>query len=156
MSVATTSVGTSSNDLCHLQGPCVNILFVGANANVSEQRVDKLIELKIDLANQYQANIKWRQMMYTMPQVVPVSELRNHHRKVFGLLENGPIILAQRSKAAAVLVSVEEWDRRAKRLQELEWHEEIHRAAKAAKASTEPDLDPEEFMEELGTYHAGV
>jgi prevent-host-death family protein len=93
--------------------------------------------------------------MHTMPQVVPVSELRNHHRRVFGLLDKGPIILAQRSKAAAVLVSVEEWDRQAKRLQELEWHEEIHRAAKAARASTEPDLDPEEFMAELSTYHAG-
>jgi prevent-host-death family protein len=52
--------------------------------------------------------------MPTMPQVVPVSELRNHHRAVSELLDQGPIMLAQRSKAAAVLVSVEEWDRQAK------------------------------------------
>ena len=94
--------------------------------------------------------------MHTMPQVVPVSELRNHHREVFELLGNGPIILAQRSKAAAVLVSVEEWDRQAKRLQELEWHEEIRRAAKVARANTEPDLEYEEFMAELSTHHAGA
>ena len=42
------------------------------------------------------------------------------------------------------------------RLQELEWHEEIRRATKAARASTEPDLDHEEFMAELRTYHAGA
>lgn len=72
--------------------------------------------------------------MQTMPQVVPVSELRNHHREVFERLANGPIILAQRSKAAAVLVSVEEWDRQAKRLQELEWREELRGATKAASA----------------------
>ena len=48
--------------------------------------------------------------MQTVPQVVPVSELRNKHCEVFALLNKGPIILAQRSKAAAMLVSVEEWD----------------------------------------------
>lgn len=94
--------------------------------------------------------------MQTMPQVVPVSELRNHHREVFDLLDKGPIILAQRSKAAAVLVSVEEWDRQAKRLQELEWREEIRRAAKAASETTEPDLSYEQFMTELRSYHAGA
>jgi prevent-host-death family protein len=93
-------------------------------------------------------------MMNAMPQVVSVSELKAHHQKVFDLLDNGPIILAQHSKAAAVLVSVEEWERQTKRLQELEWHEEIQRAAKAARASTEPDLNHEEFMAELSAYHA--
>lgn len=58
--------------------------------------------------------------MQTMPQLVPVSELRYNHREVFRMLKNGAILLAQRSKPAAVLVSVEEWDRRARRLIELE------------------------------------
>ena len=94
--------------------------------------------------------------MHTLPQVVPVSELRNHHREVFGLLDKGPIILAQRSKAAAVLVSVAEWDRQAKRLQEFEWREEVRHAAKTASETQEPDLSYDQFMTELGSYHAGA
>jgi prevent-host-death family protein len=94
--------------------------------------------------------------MYTVPQIVPVSNLRNNHRAVFELLDKGPIVLAQRSKAAAVLISVAEWDRQAKRLQELEWREEIRHAAKAASETTEPDLSYDAFMAELKTYHAGA
>lgn len=90
--------------------------------------------------------------MQTVPQVLPVSELRNKHRAVFALLSNGPVILAQRSRAAAVLVSVEEWDQRAERLRELEWREEARRAVLAA--TTEPDLSYDEFASELRAYHA--
>jgi len=48
--------------------------------------------------------------MDTVPQIVPISDLRNRHNDVINKLSDGPVILAQRSKAAAVLVSVEEWD----------------------------------------------
>jgi prevent-host-death family protein len=92
--------------------------------------------------------------MATMPKIVPVSELRNRHRAIFALLAKGPILLAQRSKAAAVLVSVEEWERRAKRLEELEWREEVRRVAKAAHETTEPDLSYDDFMKELRSYYA--
>lgn len=81
--------------------------------------------------------------MNGLPQVVPVSELRNKHREVFRLLGKGPVILAQRSKAAAVLVSVEEWDRRARRLVELE--REIIRQRLHANRQ-EPDVSYDDFM----------
>ena len=56
--------------------------------------------------------------MNIMPDVVPVSHLRTHHRELFHQLEEGPVILVQRSKPAAVLVSVAEWN--AKNLSEKE------------------------------------
>jgi prevent-host-death family protein len=105
------------------------------------------------LANHYQLNIKKGGHMHTVPDVVPVSELRNKHRAVFALLDKGPIILAQRSRAVAVLVSVQEWDQRARRLQELEWREKARQATREARASTEPDLSFESFMAELSAYH---
>jgi prevent-host-death family protein len=107
----------------------------------------------VDLASHYQLTIKKGELMYTVPEVVPISELRNKHRAVFALLGKGPIILAQRSRAVAVLVSIQEWDQRAKRLQELEWREKARQATTEARASTEPDLSFETFMAELSAYH---
>ncbi len=58
--------------------------------------------------------------MQIMPDVVPVSHLRGRHKEIFHQIEEGPIILAQRSKPAAVLVSVADWNAREKRLEILE------------------------------------
>ncbi|MBV7331260.1 type II toxin-antitoxin system prevent-host-death family antitoxin [Chloroflexi bacterium TSY] len=61
--------------------------------------------------------------MLDMPTVLPVSDLRYKHREVFDKLDQGPVILAQRSREAAVLVSVEEWRKIAKRIGMLEQRE---------------------------------
>lgn len=58
--------------------------------------------------------------MQIMPDIVPVSQLRAKHKEIFAQVEQGPVILAQRSKAAAVLVSVADWNAREKRLEILE------------------------------------
>lgn len=58
--------------------------------------------------------------MHVMPKVVPISELRNQHKKVFAMAEAQPVLLAQHSKSAAVLVSISQWDQMAKRMEELE------------------------------------
>ena len=79
--------------------------------------------------------------MQPMPQLVPISELRYHHKAVFDKLKAGVVLLAQRSQPAAVLVSVEEWNRRAQRLQELEWREKARQATYEARASGEPDIN---------------
>ena len=52
------------------------------------------------------------------PQIVPVTDLRMKHVEVFALLDKGPVILAQRSRPAAVLVSTMLWDRLMDRLEE--------------------------------------
>jgi PHD/YefM family antitoxin component YafN of YafNO toxin-antitoxin module len=56
--------------------------------------------------------------MEKVQQIVPITDLRLAHLKVFSLLKNGPVILAQRSKPAAVLVSTALWDDIAQRLEE--------------------------------------
>jgi prevent-host-death family protein len=94
--------------------------------------------------------------MHTVPQIVPVTDMRLRHKSVLELLDKGPVILAQHSKAAAVLISVEEWDRRARRLQELEWREKARQATREARESNEPDLSFEEFMSGLTAFHEQV
>lgn len=69
--------------------------------------------------------------METVQQIVPISDLKLHHARVLGMLGKGPVVLAQRSKPRAVLVSVEEWDRRAEELKRL------RRMAKADQALAE-------------------
>jgi prevent-host-death family protein len=91
--------------------------------------------------------------MHTVPQIIPVTEMRLRHKSVLELLTKGPVILAQHSKAAAVLISVEEWDRRARRLEELEWRERARQATKEARESNEPDLSFDEFIAELKAFH---
>jgi prevent-host-death family protein len=58
--------------------------------------------------------------MATMPDVVPVSDLRGRHKEIFQKIEEGPILLAQHSRPAAVLVSVADWNAREKQLELLE------------------------------------
>jgi prevent-host-death family protein len=57
--------------------------------------------------------------MNTIPQIVPITDLRIKHAEVLRMLHKGPVILAQRSRPTAVLVSVEEWDRQADELKRL-------------------------------------
>lgn len=52
------------------------------------------------------------------PQIVPVSDLRMKHIQVFKLMNNGPVFLAQRSKPAGVLISVNQWDRLMERIED--------------------------------------
>ncbi len=58
--------------------------------------------------------------MHTIQQIVPISEMKIHHNKVMGMLNQGIVILAQRSKPAAVLVSVDQWDTTIKTINELQ------------------------------------
>ena len=55
-----------------------------------------------------------------MPTTVPVSDLRNKHREVFGMLKDGPILLAARSRGEAVLVDIDHWNKLIKKLAKFE------------------------------------
>lgn len=57
--------------------------------------------------------------MQTVQQIVPISDMKLKHGTVLSLLKKGPVVLAQRSRPAAVLVSVKEWDETAKELARL-------------------------------------
>lgn len=57
--------------------------------------------------------------MNRVQQIVPISEMKLNQAQVIAMLDNGPVIFAQRSKPAAVLVSVGEWDRISDTIEDL-------------------------------------
>ena len=67
--------------------------------------------------------------MQAVPQITPLSDLRDRQQEVLSMMDNAPVILAEESKPRAVLVSVEQWNRIArevKRSQVLAEVERIH------------------------------
>ena len=58
--------------------------------------------------------------MHPVPQMAPISDLKHRHLEVFKRLKNGPVILANRSQPAAVLVSPERWNAIAEYVADLE------------------------------------
>ncbi len=75
--------------------------------------------------------------MHPIPQMESVSSLRNNYNALIERLSDGPIVLSQYAKGAAVLVSIEQWNMIAKRLQVLEGL--LEAKANAAKAEADPD-----------------
>lgn len=69
-------------------------------------------------------------------QTESVSNFRDNYNSVLAKVANGPVLLLQRSKLAAVLVSQEEWNRIAVCLKRLEQFELLARA-KEVKARVE-------------------
>lgn len=49
--------------------------------------------------------------MSKVQQIIPISDMKLRQPEVLGMLMNGPVVLAHRSRPAAVLVSVQQWDR---------------------------------------------
>jgi len=58
--------------------------------------------------------------MNRLPQMASVTDLRNDYNALLRRLSEGPIVLSQRSKPAAVLVSPTEWDQTAQLIKELQ------------------------------------
>jgi prevent-host-death family protein len=58
--------------------------------------------------------------MNKIPELLPISELRLHQNEVLDRLKSGPVVLTQHSRAAAVLVSVEQWNMREEKLRNAE------------------------------------
>jgi len=58
--------------------------------------------------------------MLTIPELIPISELRLRQNQVLSQLAAGPVVLTQHSRAAAVLVDVAEWNRIQQYVERLE------------------------------------
>jgi len=58
--------------------------------------------------------------MHKLPQMASVTELRNDYNALIARLSEGPVVLSQRSRAAAVLVSPQEWDQTAQMIKTLQ------------------------------------
>ncbi|MDQ3248472.1 MAG: type II toxin-antitoxin system Phd/YefM family antitoxin [Chloroflexota bacterium] len=87
--------------------------------------------------------------MQPMPQTETVSSLKNNQAAVLAKIRKQPLLLLQNSKPVAVMVSLEEWNRTAARLRELERHNIIRQRVQEAQATSEPDISFEEFMADL-------
>jgi PHD/YefM family antitoxin component YafN of YafNO toxin-antitoxin module len=55
-----------------------------------------------------------------LPQLIPISAIRQRQAEILAMLSRGPVLLVQRSQAAAVLVSPDEWNATMERLDDLE------------------------------------
>jgi len=90
--------------------------------------------------------------MYPVPQIAPVSDLKHRHLEVFKRLKQGPVILANRSQPAAVLVSTERWNAIVEYIDELEAGiEALQTELALAKGADELErLTAEEIKEWLG------
>jgi prevent-host-death family protein len=61
-----------------------------------------------------------RKTMHKTQQIEPMTTIQRSPHKVMAMLAHGPVVLANRSKPAAVLVSVALWDRLMERLDDQE------------------------------------
>jgi prevent-host-death family protein len=59
-------------------------------------------------------------MMREIPNLMPISELRIHQNQVLAKLNEGPMVLTQHGRAAAVLVGPEYWNRLQEMIEDLE------------------------------------
>lgn len=80
--------------------------------------------------------------MIQAPQIEPVSNLARDYRSMFAKLKAGPVFLAQRSKPAAVLVSVDEWTATANELARLRRMVEFDRQLAAIRAGEYVEYAP--------------
>jgi len=62
-----------------------------------------------------------------MPQIEPVTNLSRDYREIFNKLADGPVFLAQRSRPAAVLLSVDDYKAMVARLEYLEDLAEVYK-----------------------------
>ncbi len=84
--------------------------------------------------------------MSAIPKIVPFSDLRIRQAEVLEALTQGPVILAQRGRPSAVLVSIEKWNELIERLEEAEDTLE----AIEVERNPEPGADLEEYLEKRG------
>lgn len=86
--------------------------------------------------------------MQKVQQIVPISNFRIDQDSILSMMDKEPVILAQRSKPRAVLVSVEQWDAMVEQLSEKRYAET--RALALARAyQLEKEGYETETMDEL-------
>jgi PHD/YefM family antitoxin component YafN of YafNO toxin-antitoxin module len=91
--------------------------------------------------------------MIQAPQIEPVSNLIRDYRTLFAKLKLGPIFLAQRSKPAAVLVSVEQWRQIARRLAEAEGALAAKRVLAAIQGGSMGTISHDELVKLIAEKH---
>lgn len=80
-----------------------------------------------------------------VPQIIPVSDMRNRHNEVFDKLANGPVFLTRHGTGEAVLLSMKQWE---SLLTSLEEHADIIDVLEAELAAAQSGEGPEPFTAE--------
>jgi prevent-host-death family protein len=73
-----------------------------------------------------------------VPELIPISDIRQRQVEILGRLANGPVILTQHGRAAAVMLSPAEYNRLIDALEDLQ---DALDAAAARQESGERDFD---------------
>ena len=84
--------------------------------------------------------------MSALPKIRPISDMRIHQSEILEDLSKGPVILAQRSHAAAVLVSLDMWNELIERLEDAE----DALAATEAQQNPGPSMSLEDYIAKRG------
>ncbi len=77
--------------------------------------------------------------MAAIPDLVPISDLRTRQADILASLNEGPVILTQHSKAAAVLMSTEQYNQMVAMLEDLQDALDAKEARLGAGAVTDFD-----------------
>lgn len=85
-------------------------------------------------------------MVTAIPDIRPFSDMRVRQSELVEKLSDGPIVLAQRGRPAAVLVSLEMWNSLIKRLEDLD----DALAVMEARQNPEPAVDFDDYLKERG------
>lgn len=87
-------------------------------------------------------------MMYPVPEVIPISELRTHQKELLEKVSEGPILLTQHGRVAAILLGPESYNQLLDQLEDLR----LALDAAAARAEDTPATDFEGYLAERGDY----
>jgi len=80
-----------------------------------------------------------------IPQIEPVTTLSKDYKGVFSKLANGPVILAMRSRPAAVLLSITDYENMVTRLENFELLAEAKRNLARAEANPSTVMSHDEL-----------
>jgi PHD/YefM family antitoxin component YafN of YafNO toxin-antitoxin module len=80
-----------------------------------------------------------------IPQIEPVTNLSKNYKVIFAKLSNGPVILAMRSRPAAVLLSVSDYEKMVTRLEQFELLAEAKRNLARAEANPSTVISHDEL-----------
>lgn len=94
--------------------------------------------------------------MIQTPQIEPITNMQRDHKAVLAKLKTGPVFLAQRSKPAAVLVSVEQWDAMVKQLKRMEAIEEARKIRARIEQDPSSVVSHAELKQKLAERKAHV
>ncbi len=88
--------------------------------------------------------------MDKVQQIIPISEMAIRRQGVMRLLANGPVVLASRSRPAAVLISIPDWDALVSELEALRDQVDVQEADLALGDDEPEDFDLGELVQMAG------